>query len=110
MQLVIGSQIKLFEKILKSKFNFEDDVDMSKPTLFWGVYGFSDLDIVRKHTGVRIIVFNGTDSTHQKILRLLRTLPETQGIIYISGSDWVACDLDKASIKHTKIPLLMSKI
>ena len=110
MQLYVGSQIKFFEYILKKKYNFETGLDIDKPTLFWGIYKFEDLNTLRRHTGTRIVVFNGTDSTHKKILRLLRILPCTKGVIYVAGSDWVEDDLKEAFIEHTKIKLLMSDL
>ena len=110
MQLFIGSQIKLFEKILKNKYYFDEYISKDKPTLFWGIYGTSDLNVLREHAGIKIVVFNGTDSTHDKILRLTRTLVGYKNTTYISGSDWVSKDLNTASIKHVKIPLLMSNL
>ena len=109
MQLVVATQVKSFEKILKKKYCFEEYISKDKPTLFWGMYNFSDLNILRNHRGVKIVVFNGTDSAHnhKKILRLLRT--EVKDKIYvIAGSNWVANDLNESNIKYKKISLLMS--
>lgn len=110
MQLLLGSQVKSFESILKKKYNFEEYTSVDKPTLFWGIYSLHDLDILRRHKGVKIVSFNGTDSTNKKVLRLLRTYPESKDSFCISGSDWVADDLNKAFIKHIQIPLLMSDV
>jgi len=110
MQLFVSPEIEMFENILRKKYNFDNGLNINKPTLFWGIYGFSDLNILRKHTGKRIVVLNGTDSTHKKILRLLRILPCTKGVIYVAGSDWVEDDLKEAFIEHTKIKLLMSDL
>lgn len=107
MQLVVATQVKLFEKILKKKYCFEKYISKDKPTLFWGMYNFSDLNILIQHRGIKIVVFNGTDSTHEKILRLLRTKIKDK-IYIIAGSNWVADDLDKTNIKYKKISLLMS--
>ena len=110
MQLFVSSEIKLFESILREKYCFENGLLRDKPTLFWGIYGFSDLNVLRSHTGPRIVVFNGTDATHKKILILLRTFPDTHGVVCIAGSDWCAEDLKLASIEYKKIPLIMSSI
>ena len=110
MQLFVSPEIEMFENILRKKYNFDNGLNINKPTLFWGIYGFSDLNILRSHIGQRIVVFNGTDATHKKILRLLRTFPETQNVTCIAGSDWVEDDLKEASIEHTKIKLLMSDL
>ena len=110
MQLYIGKDVKSFKTVLKTKYGLKDYTSIYKPTLFWGIYGMGDLGVLSAHKGVKIVVINGTDSTHAKIMRTMRPIVKKDNIPVIAGSNWVAEDLGRAGIKFNKIPLLMSNI
>jgi len=113
MQLRVSKTISFFEKMLRSKFNFEAYVSVDKPTLFFGIYGHNDFRVLEGHSGVKIVWFAGTDSLmaldsfRKGQLDVNKYFKDT---IVIAESKWIERDLDEMGIKYESISLFIDNI
>lgn len=110
MQLKTSNSIQFFHNIFKKKFNFEEYLDVNKPTLFFGVYGHNDIKSILNHNGKRIIWFSGMDAANENTLFSLKNLQDDGKTVFIGESKWIEEDLNKAGIKHECISLFLDNI
>jgi hypothetical protein len=107
MQLRTSQTICFFDEMFRKKFAFKEYTSLEEPTLFFGVYSNNDAKAIKKHTGVKMVLLNGTDSTYEHTINLLK---EDKAITVIAGSKWVAEDLRKAGIEHTQISFFLDDL
>lgn len=104
MQLKTSSTISFFHETFKSKYNFEEYLDLNKPTIFFGLYSNSDRQSIIAHRGIKIVWFAGADAT-------MFTDPSfLEGAIVIAESPWIKKDLDKFGVKYEQVSLFMDDI
>jgi len=107
MQLKTSNTIKFFDNIFRKKFKFTEYESAREPTVFLCVYGVRDAKLIQRHMGTRIVFLNGTDSTYQHTIDLLK---KEKDIIVIAGSEWVKRDLNMYGIKYMGMSLFFDNI
>lgn len=110
MQLKTSYSIKFFHEMFKNKFGFEDYKSISKPTIFFGIYGNKDLVSLANHNGVSIVWLAGSDSMIIDNLKEIKRIQQEKDIVVVAESKWIEHDLDNVGIRYINISLFMDDI
>lgn len=101
---------RLFTKKLMKKYNLKKYNDIKAPCLFYGVNTLTDVRIIEKHIGKKLVVFCGSDvlkfksKTAHKKFNFTR-LTKLHNITFISISKFIGDILDRHNISHKYIPI-----
>lgn len=106
MQLLTSKSIFFFDDIFRKKLPFKEYNSLDEPTLFFGVYSNGDVRKIIEHSGIKIVLLNGSDSLRTEAIKSIND----GKTIFIAGSKWVADDLDKIGIKYEKISFFIDDI
>lgn len=110
MQLKTSKIINSFDKAFREKWPFEEYIDETKPTLFFGMYNANDIKAATRHTGKKIIWFAGIDAMSKEHLTFMKTDSAFKDAVFVAESKWIENDLDAVGIKYESISILMDDI
>lgn len=87
-QCSFSSGVNVFKSRILKKYNLKEYYDISKPCLFFGIYNDQDLIKIKKHKGLRIIIWCGEDanSTNKNSNETINEIKKLNNIIHISKS------------------------
>jgi hypothetical protein len=80
----------------------------TEPAIFFGLYGKSDVKILRKHKGLAVLIWRGTDITKPGRLQQVKTMKNN--VRHVSISYFIDNDLKKAHVPHKFLPIPGSNI
>jgi len=87
-QCYFSSGVETFKPRIFKKYNLKDFSDINSPCLFFGMYNDTDLKRIKKHKGLKIIIWCGSDAnnniTHSK--QTIGEIKKISNIIHISKS------------------------
>jgi hypothetical protein len=61
-QVRVANEVIFFAKDLMKKWNLKEYYDINKPCLFFGVYNDNDVNLIKRHNGLKIVWFTNHDT------------------------------------------------
>lgn len=90
-----------------NKYGFQRYHNPNEPAFFFGLYTYQDLDILRYHNALAVIIWRGGDSMRGMNLKQAKKHPSAK---HIAISSFIAEDLDRAGIAYKSIPIVGSNV
>jgi hypothetical protein len=107
-QIRVSNTLSFFKEGIMKKYNLVEYIDNNKPTFFFGVYTDTDLKALVNHTGMKIIIWAGTDinySINDKVVPYIKQIKRMKNVHHISNSKFIRDDLLHFKIKHHVLPI-----
>lgn len=105
-QIYMSNVLKqAFYADLKNRYKLTDYVDIYVPTLFYGLMNKTDIQTLRKHRSLAIIIWVGGDIVYniQKKLTIIKTLPRMK---HLAISSFIEADLIRLGVPYVFSPLM----
>jgi hypothetical protein len=107
-QIRVSKTITFFKTMIMNKYNLVDYNDISVPAFFFGVYTDTDIDAIKKHAGMKVIIWSGTDIDYlnnKKVVPFVKELKKLKNIYHISNSEFINNDLTHFKMPYKFIPV-----
>lgn len=99
-QLYVSKGLHMFEERFKKKYNLKCLENTYEPSMFFGIYTDEDIERVKNHKGLRIIIWGGEDANpnNSHSLVTLKEIKCMHNIIHLSISKCMYNRLKKMNI------------
>lgn len=99
-QLYVSKGLYMFKERFKKKYNLKDIENIYDPTFFFGIYMDEDIETVKNHKGLRIIIWGGEDANpnNNNSLATLNEIKMIPNIIHLSISTCIYKRLNSVNI------------
>ena len=107
-QCYVSSSILFFKIYFMKKYKLYEYTNINKPCIFYGCYNNYDLNKIKNHKTLKVVIFGGTDTYHKKVdfsKKMLNEIKNIPNIFFISQSKFISDDLDNFNIKYTFLPI-----
>ena len=87
-QCYFSKGVSVFKKRIKKKYNLKDYYDINKPCFFFGMYSNEDLNTIKNHKSLRIIIWCGEDTNKvsQISIQTINEVKLLKNIIHLTKS------------------------
>lgn len=109
-QLYTSRHVRFFEKFILNKYKMHRYNNNIEPTIFLGCYENKDIDLIKKHKGLKVVIFGGSDLNKNFVSKLkikdkLQKLSMLDNIYLLSISDFIKKVIDFHNIKNIRMPI-----
>ena len=64
-QCYVSTSLNFFKDHFKNKYNLREYYTVKKPCIFYGCYKCSDLQKIKNHRSLKVIIFGGSDTYYE---------------------------------------------
>lgn len=104
-QVYVSKDLEFFKPKIKKIYNLTDIKNKTEPGLFFGMYSVADLSELTSHTGIKYILWGGSDADtrlpNAKII--IQKIKELKGLNHFAISQSIYSRLEALGIKSTLI-------
>ena len=110
-QAFVSTALNSFRERFLAKYGLQPYKDERKPALFFGCYTYKrpDIDIVKKHKNLAVVVWGGSDAMS---IKLNRYHPVLYGpnVRHVAISRFISEDLSEMGVSHWYLPVTPSTV
>lgn len=109
-QFYSSPELNHFRAHFSRNYGLSDYYSKDEPSVFYGCYSEHDLNMIRSHRSLGVVVWGGSDIMNK--VRLRRIL-EKKNLRYVARSDFIVEDLLNSGVGSTcfrKIPLISTNV
>lgn len=106
-QAYVSPDLPFFESMFREKYDLAPYHDPYQPSLFYGCYRGDDVEKLRAHQSLGVVIWGGTDITLPYVWQVLKPLKRTRlnPLCFVAGSSYIAADM-----KYKEIPFLRRNV
>lgn len=105
LQVRTSHDIAFFGGLLRDAYELRSYDDPYAPAVFYGCYRAEDLEALRRHQSLAVLLWGGSDAMNVRMLRMVANLPRTRRnpLFHIAPSSFIARDLDQVGISYRRL-------
>jgi len=107
-QLRVSDTLSFFKDRMMNKYNFTEYTDNKLPTIFFGIYTETDLLVLKRHKGYKVVLWSGTDidyKNNKNVRIFMKYIKRMKKIHHISNSKFISDDLKYYKLPYKNIPV-----
>lgn len=103
-QAYVSPDLPAFEEAFREKYGLKPYHNPYQPSIFYGCYRAQDIETLKAHQSMAVVIWGGTDITLPYVWKDLKPLKRTRlnPLCFVAGSSFIAQDLDLLKLPYLR--------